>query len=82
MRGAILFCLFLAGCGASREQIEYARQDAIDRAVNEDDKLCQSYGAAKGSEQYVRCRMQRDSERQANDRAIAAAIIMQPRPRI
>jgi hypothetical protein len=62
--GALILCLSLGACGASRQEL-----------AADDDATCQSYGAVPGSQPYIECRMRRDNTRQqGNDLRRAAAI--------
>ncbi len=45
-----------------------------------DDSACPSYGAEPGTQAYFQCRMMKDQQRQANNVALAAAILSWPQP--
>ncbi|MEJ0093835.1 MAG: hypothetical protein WDN46_10440 [Methylocella sp.] len=45
-----------------------------------DDESCISYGAEPGTQEYFQCRMMKDQQRQANNTALAAAILSRPTP--
>lgn len=64
--------LLCSGCLTTEEQAE--------QAAAADDASCQSYGAKRGTDLYIQCRMQKDQQRQANRAAVAAAIASQPAP--
>lgn len=69
---AAILCVLLSGCMTAAE-----REAAIERR---DDDACQSYGAEPGSQAYFQCRMMKDQQRQANNTALAAAILSRPQP--
>ncbi len=54
----------LAGCGPDRAQPVVSAPKPINFAA-QDDVACRSYGAKFGSDAYVKCRMERDTQRQA-----------------
>jgi outer membrane biogenesis lipoprotein LolB len=62
----------LAGCASHEE-----RAASI---ANADDAACQSYGAQLGTQAYFQCRMAKDQQRQANNAALAGAILSRPQP--
>jgi hypothetical protein len=62
----------LAGCVSDQER-------AASIAAS-DDAQCQSFGASPGTDRYFQCRMMKDQQRQANNAALAAAIISRPQP--
>ncbi len=68
MKRALLFCLGigLAGC-ASTPRIS-------------DEDACVSYGAQSGTQEYFQCRMANDQQRQANNAALAGAILSHQQP--
>lgn len=65
-----LITALLAGCVSDEE-----------RAANiaaSDDAQCQSYGASPGTDRYFHCRLIMNQQRQANNAALAAAILSRP----
>jgi hypothetical protein len=69
-----LLCLPLAGCLTAQE-----RQQQM---TAQDDQKCRSFGATPGSDIYVKCRMNLNDNREANQRAamddLANSIHQQP----
>lgn len=50
------------------------------RIAAADEDACVSYGAQPGTQEYFQCRMANDQQRQANNAALAAAILSRPQP--
>jgi len=48
--------------------------------ANADNDACVSYGAQPGTQEYFQCRMAKDQQRQANNAALASAILNRPMP--
>ena len=67
-----VLCGLASGCVSDEERAE--------RISSSDDAACQSYGAQTGSQEYFQCRMMKDQQRQANNAALAAAILSRPTP--
>ena len=61
-----------SGCVTAQE-----RNAAI---ANSDDLACQSYGAAPGTDAYLKCRMTKDQQRQQNNAALMGVILSRPAP--
>jgi hypothetical protein len=72
----LCWVLFLAGlctgCMSAQE-----RSAAI---ANTDDRACQAYGAAPGSQEYFQCRMMKDQQRQNANAAAAQMLLSRPQP--
>jgi hypothetical protein len=70
---ALAGLVFLAGCAQRLSDADI--QASIDRTAAIDDRTCQSYGAAPGSQAYIQCRMSRDHDRAAIAGALGAAVL-------
>jgi hypothetical protein len=70
LKGAVLGILGLS-LGACMSPQEQAASDG---------SACESYGAEPGTQAYFQCRMMKDQQRQANNAALAAAILSRPEP--
>lgn len=68
----ISLAVTLGGCATAEERAARAAEASY-RAAQADDVTCRSYGAEKGSDAYIQCRMARDQQR-ANARAVAASV--------
>ena len=55
LSGVVLLMLALCGCSSQHER-EQREAAALAKMNAEDDSVCQSYGVAKGSPDYVSCR--------------------------
>ncbi len=74
LKGVVLgiLGLSLGACATTQE-----RASAV---AASDGSACESYGAQPGTEAYFQCRMMKDQQRQANNAALAAAILNRPQP--
>jgi hypothetical protein len=68
----IALCALASACMSSEERAE--------RISASDDAACQDYGAQPGTDQYFKCRMMKDQQRQATNAALATAILSRPTP--
>jgi hypothetical protein len=78
---ALAIGLMLGSCAqwqAEQElrQSQQAQAQAAATAAN-DDAQCQSYGAAPGSQSYIQCRMNLDSQRAQMQQMIAGRLLGQ-----
>jgi hypothetical protein len=72
MRRLLLVLTTASLCGCVTAEERNAQISASD------DDTCQSYGAQPGSQAYFQCRMAKDQQHQANNAALAAAILNRP----
>ena len=69
-----LLALALCGCSSEHER-EQREAVALAKMNAEDDSVCQSYGVAKGSPDYVSCRNNQTQVRANSAAADNAAVI-------
>ena len=72
--GAVLGIL---GLSPERARDSQERSAAV---AASDESACKCYACAPGTEAYFQCRMMKDQQRQANNAALAGAILSRPQP--
>lgn len=59
--------ILLSNCSHFRENLEHQRQADMQRIITEDDAVCRSYGAIRGTQPYIVCRMQLQQQHANSD---------------
>jgi hypothetical protein len=72
-------CLILVGCASPQERAQQQAYRAAQVEAN-DDTQCASYGAMRGTNVYIQCRMSIAQQRAQFNAALIGAVLARPMP--